>query len=249
MPMCIPQDYQTAWAAIGSYSATITQDNVDLGAKPAQIFYFDNPSCEDRKTVSGRLVWSDIASDQYIGNIDKTPGSLMSNQSNVGLSVTSNNGVSASGWLDTASCVNVGVGPFSVARKLLHSTVYQMIVTPHVLGPASNSEQASGIGGPVKTILPQTQICIDVPKPDASPTSVWWFVLKQSSASSALSSADLNSAPDLFESPHITAGNADSTMPTARVGGYVVDATYNPTPVNGKTQLCTVIQIPNQCRY
>jgi hypothetical protein len=244
MPICIPQDYETAWAAIGSYSSTTTRNNSDLGTRPSQIFYFDNSSCEDRKTVADRKVWSEIASDQSITNIDKTLGNLMSNQSNVNLSVTSNNAVSAAGWLDTASCVNVFVG-----RRLLHSTIYQMIVTPHVIGPVSTSDQASAIGGPIKTMMPQTQICIDIPKGASTPTSVWWFVLKQLSNKLSLSTSDLNSVPDLFESPHVTAGSSDSAMPTARVGGYVIDATFNPTPVNGKAQLCTVVQIPNQCRY
>jgi hypothetical protein len=244
MPMCIPEDYETAWATIGSYSATTTRKNVDLGTKPQHIFYFDNSSCEDRKSVSGAYEWPGIASDQHISNIDTAHGSLMANQSNVNLSITSNDAVSASGWLDTAPCINVLFG-----RKLLHSTIYQEIVTPHILGGVSTSDQASGIGGPVKTVMPQTQICADLPEPAATATSVWWFVLKQFSSKSTLSTTDLNSAPTIFQSSHVTAGNADSTMPTARVGGYVIDARFNPTPVNGKAQLCAVVQRLSQCRY
>jgi hypothetical protein len=243
LPMCITRDYDTSFSMTAWVSADETSD-VDLGVLPPKVVYYSNDSCENRHSVSDAraAVWTNLPADDYIDSIDKKAGQFMVNESNVSLNVTGSNVVSAAGWLDTATCQN-----FGFTRRRVHSTIYQMIVTPHYAGPKTTTDQASNSIGPTNAVIPQTQMCINVPKKEKTPTTTWWFAMDL--LDRKLPPPPVGSPPNFYISPRMTAGQSDASLPTAHVGGYTIDSHLSPTPVNGNAQVCTTVTVPDQCRY
>jgi hypothetical protein len=129
LPLSIPQAYDLKYRVIakGVYSCTamVNATSTPIG------FGFENSSCEDRKNVSDvrtpQLPAGTGISNAQIVGWHYSNGPNVRNQSSIGVSFTPTT-VTAAGWLDTATCVQVG-WPVHIAH-LDHPTNWGATVVP-----------------------------------------------------------------------------------------------------------------------
>jgi hypothetical protein len=242
IPMCMPPASATGWmmsAAVGVEPV----GEARVGLAGAKTIYLENSSCEERRPVSARLVWDARAPEDRLGKLSLSAGDLTRGNSSVEVVVSGKNAVTATGWLDKATCINGASGP-----KLLYSTVYQMSVNPSYLGKRATQDVSSAKSDVVATTMPQTQLCAEVPKTAGTGKTEWWYSLQQRRLPATAGAAS-EPAAAIYESPHLVATGSDTSVQSVRVGSYAVDAQIDPRVVNGKVKVCAVVKIAQQCQY
>ncbi|MCY1071005.1 hypothetical protein OV090_40060 [Nannocystis sp. RBIL2] len=227
IPMCVPPAFSTRLALTGSISYACPQ--AETRRLEQRIFYFENTSCEDRKPVSLTERWP-LPDGCSIIRLEDRPGALNRHQSNVSLSFNADS-VTAAGWLDTAECAWI---------KLLSHTMWQRLVTPVVHCKIEVPQTASITSLAVRMEIPTTQICVNVPKRCASPTSVFWFDLSRSHSD--------GQATGIFTSPRVTSNNNGASTTDATVGELQISSVYNPNLVDGTAQICAMTKVAS-CDY
>jgi hypothetical protein len=235
-PMCLPA--AAASPARWTMSATIGAEpakEARSGSTGAKTLYFENSSCSERRAVSGRLVWDGLGPEDRLGGLSMTPGN-----SSVDVTINGRNAVTATGWLDKAICVNGASGP-----KLLYSAVYQMSVGPSHAAKRAAPEASSASAEAAAMASPTTKLCAAVPKSAETAKTDWWHSIRQPQLSLTAGEAE----PPLYESPHLTATGMEVAAQTAAVGGYTLDATFDPHVIDGKVTICAIVKTPEQCRY
>ncbi|MGD0568536.1 MAG: hypothetical protein ABSA78_09025 [Candidatus Sulfotelmatobacter sp.] len=235
LPMCIPQEYDQSLSlqAHLSYSVTAQGERSLSGRR----FGFSNSSCEDRHNVSHTEAWdAEIPAGWRIVRVQQSAPDVV-NQSNIGISNTAKS-VTAAGWLDTASCI---ITPFS--HSLLHDTHWNMTLTPVADGPNTNTSETSSSTTPQPMSFPETKLCTDIPKDSsASGASTFWITL------TPYLRGEQQPNP-LYVGPRKTDPDANEFTYSDQSGGYEIKASYNPTVISGKSQVCATVTVQGTCAW
>lgn len=237
LPFAVPSEYVLKYKTTGQVSYKCTrQQNENLATVT---FDFHNSSCEDRHNIgpdprTPQLTSGpDIKNAQIVGfHFVNWPDGHSSpntrNQSNVQVS-TGTTTVSAAGWLDTASCV---CGPL-VGCKLLHDTFWQAAVVPE-----ERFDAATG------TTEPEVTDVVDA----AVPTTASVLSFNSSCSEQGVRNMKYSVVPivngqaqqPIYESPFIN-GSEKGVFDKQTLGALELNATWNPQPVGGKTQMQVTI--------
>jgi hypothetical protein len=238
LPVVIPVAYNTtlmltAW----------TQYNIPGTARvelPPLEFQYFSTSCGDRYSVNndtctvtgipagGRIV---DFKDQPLG--DRNPSQIQINHTNDALT--------ASGWVDSPTCISFKVPPFGpTVQKLVASSIYNHNITPVIEYPVSQTKSSGPVVAQSAMTLPTTSLSVDIPKEKSSATTFWFQI--------ATTTGPANIRNKVFyKSPHLTnsiAGNSNFSDTSA--APFLVDDNFSPTLVNGKAQLSVKVTLP-QC--
>jgi hypothetical protein len=239
LPLSVPQAYDLKYRVVakGVYSCTQTVS----GTLPPIGFGFENSSCEDRKNVSDvrtpALPSGAGISNPQITGWHYSAGPNIRNQSNVGVSYTPTT-VTAAGWLDTATCIQVG-WPVHIA-KLDHPTNWGAGVAPEVR--YSQALEHDENGGPVlvDASLPTTTATMQLNSScfEAGPKSFSYKITP------ILNGKDQK---DLYDSP-IQTGSEHGVNDAVNLGSLSISGAWNPQPVQGSSQVVVTISAP-QCGH
>jgi hypothetical protein len=239
LPICVPREFERSVSIQANVAYSVTAQAPER-AISGRRFEFANTSCEDRKNVSHGEAWdAEIPAGWRIVRLQQSAPDIV-NQSNIGVS-SSTKAITAAGWLDTASCIKT---PFSAT--LLHDTHWKMTLTPVIDGPNTTNLTSSGSSQPMAMNYPTTSnICASVPKDSgASGPSSFWITLTPYLRGEQLSSA-------LYVGPRQTDPTTDTFTysDTDTTGAYQINVSYNPTVVNGNSQVCASLTAKGTCAW
>lgn len=241
LPMCMPSASAASWMM----SANIRSDpakEVVSGAAGAKTVYFENTSCADRQTISGRLVWDGLTADERLTSVAWSAGDLTRGNNHVTVALDGSHAVAVSGWLDKATCIDGSPKP-----KLLYSTVFQVSVNPSYARTRAAPDEGSATTAAVAPSFPETKFCVDLRKASQTPSTEWWFSILQRRTPEAGEAAP--AAASLYESGHLISAGSAPMSDTGKAAGYDIEASFDPRVVNGKARMCAAVKIPEACRY
>jgi hypothetical protein len=228
LPLFVPQTLAFKWHvdAWVSYETTGTSPET---VGPEKVYRFDNNTC-DKQNVSQTQGWSLPVDAQIIGTQDRDLGDSRQNNA-ISLSIVANT-ITAAGTMDQGSCVNMLFG-----STLLHSAIWDHGISPKYIYPVtttnstSGSSESSGIGSTT------TQVVVAVPKAQGKGNATFWYQVVPMVNGVAQS--------ELYLSPRVTIGpDASSGQDEGQAEQCNMDATYNPQPINGNSQLNVTITVP-----
>ncbi len=242
IPMCVPQEYRQSLSLTANLAYSVTnQVERTLGGRR---FGWGNDKCEGgRANVSQTMAWSaDIPSGFRIVRVHESDPDIR-NDTNINVSFT-NESVTAAGWLDEASCVEVCLPPFGPCiRKLLHDTHWFKTLAPVIAGPNTVTTTAAAAGDPVQMQLPSTSMCVNVPKDaSASGASTVWVTIDRYIDGHKLPNA-------LHVGPRLTTPDMNTLSDTRPQDTYSVAVRYNPVVVNGNSQVCASVTSQAGCGW
>jgi hypothetical protein len=241
IPMCVPQEYQRSLSLTANiaYSVTNQVEKTLSGRR----FGWGNDKCEGgRSNVSQTMAWSaDIPAGFRIVRVHQSDPDTR-NDTNINVSFT-NESVTAAGWLDEASCVEVCIPFGPCIRKLLHDTHWFKTLAPVIAGPNTVTTTAVGTGDPVQMQLPSTSMCVNVPKTgEASGASTVWVTIDQYAAGRKLPNP-------LHVGPRLTTPDMNTLQDTRQQDTYAIAVRYNPVAVNGNCQVCATVTSQVGCGW
>ncbi len=231
-PMCVPSEYGASLQLTASVAFTCP--NTQVSTLEQKVFYFDNTSCDQRKTVTHTERWVMPSDGCSILSTNDSPGALNRNQSNIVMS-PGYDSVTAAGWIDPATCFSV---PF-VGAKLLHSSEWQRLASPKIKCP-THDQRVTTSTSPDVPITASTQICVDLDKTCNEPGSQFWFSLRGKASGMV--------PQEIYSSPRTVVGTASASPVSVTVPVGNISASYTAPPVNGKSQVCVTIK-GNSCDY
>jgi len=222
MPICIPTIAFSKFSIVGHLQYT-AETNV-VTTLDFRRFGMGNSSCEDRKSYSQTQAWPMPENAQIINIVTKDPDVV--NQNNIQFSFV-NNTITAAGWLDSATCVNLLLG-----RKLVHDSHWFFSAAPQISYKQDAPKTADTTSDWLAMVNNTVDFRLAFPKSaDSVAGDIFWFeILLQNG----------NAQKTVFSSPKINT----STFST-QVNGLYVDATYNDQIVNGQSELALKISLPN----
>jgi hypothetical protein len=242
MPVCVPKYSSMQFKVTAGYQYKCPRTEQITADKKNYTRY--NESCENRLPIGEAMIW-DIPSDcSIIDKKDDNVGDRNTNQ--VQWTISGRNSITASGWIDTASCVDVKVpcptftNPFrlcTIGRKLLHSTVYNHNITP-TLSCRVIDKKIVETRSPVTVdaVFPQTRMFVSLDADCDSSENNFWFTVTP--VIDGVEQAK-------FESGNIPIGGEGGTAPVGIQKGYTIDASFNPRSTKGKVQLALTLSFPS----
>jgi hypothetical protein len=233
LPFAVPIDYVLQYKVSGQVNYKCSgEQNVNLATVA---FDYHNSSCEDRHNVgpntntpqlpSGpNMSDAKIVGYQFVNWPDGHPSPNTRDQSSIQVSTTSTT-VSASGWLDTASCTCVPIA----GCKLNHDTFWQAAVVPE-----ARYTQDNDITEPVQADT--------VPVSDPTTSTILSF--STSCSEQGVKNMQYTVVPlvngvvqsPLYTSPFVS-GDEKGVSDTQVLGPVQLSATWNPQAVAGRTQM------------
>ena len=233
LPMCLPANAHNQFQiqAHADVSCVVTSE-ADL---PSHQFSFSNASCENRQGIhptdgNANYSWSVPQGCKIVSFQNHTDWER--DASDVSLAITADNAISASGWIDTASCV---WGPFG-SSHLDHSTDWAHTVTPHIRCQNSPAIPLDATSGGVNIGKPSTQVCVSLKKTCSQNQQ------SDDSFSFTLSSLSGGAGPkSLYTSPTTSVSSSGGNSPTYNLNGYTVDGSFNPGTDAVPAQVCVVV--------
>ena len=240
LPFSVPQAYTTVYKVDAIITYTCSQQPPDRNL-PAVTFDFHNNSCEDRHNVGdtktpvlpsgGNIVPGSafISGWHYVNWPDGHSSPNTRNQTSVSPSFTSTT-VSAAGWLDTASCGNIGP-----IHHFFNDTFWQAAIVPECRLTLLAEQTATGTIK-VPAALPTTIANINLPTicNEPGPHSFSYVVTP---IVNGVANPPLYSSPVRTESEK---GVHDSVI----LGPVTIAASWNPQPINGFSQVALTISQP-----
>lgn len=241
LPLCMPPSAAARWVM----SATIRSEpakEVAVGTAGPKTVYFENPSCADRQPISAKLVWDGLTGDERLTSLAWSAGDLTRGNNHVAVTLDGGHGVSVSGWLEKATCIDGSPKP-----RLLYSTVFQANINPSYAKSRVVPDEDSASTAAVAPSSPETKFCLDLKKAAQTPRTEWWFSILQQRPPEADGTA--RAARPIYESRHLISTGGASMSDTGKAAGYVVEASFDPHIVDGKVKMCAAVRIPEACRY
>jgi hypothetical protein len=223
LPVCIPA-YITKELQVVAHLQYPCEKNTEqnLGYKG---YNLDNTSCEDRKNVTQTQCWTLPDNAQIIGFVYQNGHPNLRNQSNIGVTINGNC-ITAAGWLDNASCT-------PVVHHLFHSSYWMANIAPTISFKEITNKVSNAQSAFIKMDKLSTNLCVDIDKDcNGSIDNVFWFEIIQ---------RDGDKITTIYQSQRTTG----TTMPGDNSQGFTIDANLNPSPVNGKAQICVKITQPD----
>ena len=222
MPICIPTLTFSKFSIIGHLQYTADTDVVTT--LDFKRFGMGNDSCEDRKNYSQTQAWPLPAGAQILSVVTKEPDVV--NQTNIQFSFAGNT-ITAAGWLDTATCINVLFG-----RKLLHDTHWFFSAAPQISYKQTTPKSADTQSDWLVMINNMVDFKLSFPKTGENAGSdIFWFDILLENG---------NAQKTLYSSPKINTNTFSN-----QVNGLFIDASYNGEIVNGQSELALKISLPN----
>lgn len=227
LPMSIPK-IQFAKFQLAAYLQYET-DVETIEILEFKRFGMGNDSCEEKKDYSQAQAWPLPEGAQIISVETNSPDIV--NQTNVQFSFAGNI-ITAAGWLDTATCINVGLGPFSVGRKLINDTHWWMNAAPKISYKKKGNTIVNATSDALELQDNKAQFIVKLPKANTSDISdTFWFQV-------IMDNGDIQTT--IFTSPKNTANNFST-----EAQGLMIVAKYNGVIVEGNADLSVEISLPN----
>lgn len=237
LPLTVPREYNLQYrvSAKASYSCTVPK----AGELPPVTIGLENSSCEDRKNYS-EVRTPALPSGPGISNVRITGyhfvnGPNLRNQSSIAVSTTATT-ITAAGWLDTATCVQIGF-PIHIAH-LDHPTNWSATIVPEIQFDQSMEHDEIAKPTLVPAILPVTTATLQVNSSCFEPGA-------KSFSYTVTPEINGMDQSDLYDSP-IATGSEHGVSQSATLNSVSLTGTWNPQPVSGTSQIAITIAAP-QC--
>jgi hypothetical protein len=222
LPICISENFgkQIFVKAFVQFPCSVTKTEITTESRD---FNFDNHSCTERKNLDETKCWTLPANAQILKLIHNPEAR---NDNNVAVNFIGNC-VKVTGWIDEATCTEVGF-----VKKKHHHAYWRTSVKAEYSYPTTET-QNSGIITSSKLKLSSSDITIltDLPKTcDSKTENLYWFEVYQ-----------FNGKEEklLYKSPNVsTLSSLDNK------GGLIIESNYNPSVSNGKAQLSVKLTFP-----
>ncbi len=242
IPMCVPQETTTKVRL----TAQITYDIPKPDQRPLdyQNFRFDNSDCGHQHAVTLTKGWA-LPSGYKILSVDSRQVELRNNNNTIQFTFNDNT-ITAAGTQDSPTCVQVHIPLAPSIDRLQHSAIWSYDARPIVSGTAFMPQSATASSELVDVVLPATQVCASLAKLANTKD-------RKTSISYTITPVFNGKELPVFSSPVLTTddGSDSYAMPneTAFNGEFTVTGTYNPTPINGKCQVCLTLTALNTCSF
>jgi hypothetical protein len=239
-PLCVPRDY----GAKVNLDVSLQYDVAKASERPLepwQNFRFDNVTCNHRAPVSATKGWS-LPSGFSILRVETRKSELRNDDNNINWSFAGAT-ITAAGEQASPTCAKFKIPPFGpTIERMFHSAIWSFDAQPVITGTIYETRSASASATDVAMTPPETRICTLVEKTADEPgrESTAWFNLTPVVRDKP--------AALTFKSTRLSTVNTGHWGPDD-FGGYVVSAVYNPTPVDGKAELCVTLQSKSACGY
>lgn len=240
VPMCIGEHSSKVVVSSGiDYSCRRTERR----RLEPQAFRFDNSSCDALKKVTLSKGWS-IPPGCAITSVEVHPEQV---RNRYGIDVAFKGSVvTASGWIDTASCAEFCAAPIEWGgcgmrvEKLFHSTIWSSTVVPIVTCETSEARHAETVSEATPITTPRTDVCLDLLKECDSDTSSFWYTVSQ------VIGTTQSGVP--YASPHINANSAGAKDRGGTWSSYEVSAGYLTRRGSQTARICVGL-VSSGCDY
>ena len=143
--------------------------------------------------------------------------------------------MTAAGWLDTATCEQIGF-PVHIAH-LDHPTKLAQVIVPEIQYDQAVEHDELALPIIVDASLPLTNAIVQLNSACFEP--------EQSRSYKVTPVLNGKGQKDLYVSPVVT-GSEHGVNQSANIGSITLDGVWNPQPVNGTSQVAVSISAP-QC--
>jgi hypothetical protein len=237
MPICVPQEYMLAFKLVAHQFSQNT--NEQSGTTPPRHILYYNNECRN-VTVSDDYYWGPKEGVPGHGKVkiydEHATPDRQRHGGHLDFKISGDQITHVEGSLDGASCAPI--------RGMYESTIWEGHVVADYKVTDIINEETQGASDLVAVTLPESQICVDVPKNQETPDTQWWFILTAGSKTSPRIPTKT-----LFESPRLPSSGPTGVMETAHRDAYSIRASINAVPRDGKAQVCAVVTVPDQCRF
>ena len=233
LPVCVPQSFIMQYLLTADIAYDVPKTTESSDPNSHQFFRWDNSACNNAKSVSDQKRWN-IGKGCRITDYKVVNAEQTFPDTNIGLSITADDTITASGTISSPKCATVKIPPFGpTIEKLLQVSVFAKDIYPVVKCDDTNTVQAEVTSPTVDVSLPNTQICVDVPKTEATSTTTFWYIV----------TPVLNGVKGtpIYSSPRTTTNKIGGHSSLAVISDFGFDGVLNPNPVNGKAQVCATI--------
>jgi hypothetical protein len=225
LPLCIP-DIEKEMTLEADASISYDCTSIQQSTLGAQVFRFDNSSCERPHNVSQTKGWPMPSGCHIIGLNDHRDEER--NQSSIGLSY-SNDSVTAAGSIDTASCL---------LGKLLHTSIWQHSVSPTISCTITKSETGSA-HKQAQLRNGRAQICMDIPKSCNQTSALCSYTAKVTADKTPIAS---------HESGRVSVSENGAAIDSATEQGLTISGQCTPHTVGSSAQVCVSVT-SGSCGY
>lgn len=235
LPISIPPTINTQYSVVG-YAQYSCGQTATVTLQPAQSYFADNSSCENRQAAGQNLQWSAPVDDQgYVHSeaviIDQ--GLHLDTRDTTWVTAVTNGlHITISGTLDTADCTN-----FMFGTKLNHSTYWHGTFTPKAQYPINvPTLRGPSSSAPQDWAIPDSYTNVNLPTACAGSTvNTYWYEVHK-----IVNGTDVGV---VFASPRTTVSEHGGSDVNVQ-GMMTIYGQFNPVPVNGDSQLSVHIHAP-----
>lgn len=235
MAMCIPQRYNRTFQVrgfIAYQSSRLDQHNLERKGFTEGV----NSACGQVAWYESSLTWP-VPDGYRIISIQPSPEHRCDEGLDVTVVVTDRTTVTARGHIASPNCT---CAPF-VGCRLNYHAYWRGTVVPTIEGYANEANADSVTTTDVRFDGNTATTTLTIPKTKDSHQTIFWFTIKETTPN-MLQSFD-------YQSPRLTATAAGYTGPVGKAGNQMVNAYFNPTPINGNVQMQIKLEDTGDCGY